>query len=102
VPLEDRERLYADLASAAASGWDFSSRWMARLETLDAPPLARTATTSVIPVDLNAILLRMEVNLAQFHADLGHRERSAHFNACAAARRRAITVILYEQYYWSC
>ncbi|KAK7282332.1 hypothetical protein RIF29_11013 [Crotalaria pallida] len=43
---------YCDLASAAESGWDFSTRWMR-----DPPDFTTLATTFVIHVDLNAFLL---------------------------------------------
>lgn len=49
---------YADLAAAAESGWDFSCRWFR-----DGDDLAATRATSIIPVDLNAIMLRFERNL---------------------------------------
>ncbi|KAM3321517.1 hypothetical protein P3S67_002668 [Capsicum chacoense] len=50
----EKREFYRDLASAAESGWDFSSRWM-RNES----DLATTTTTSIIPVDLNAFLPKM-------------------------------------------
>ncbi len=47
--------IYRDLRSAAASGWDFSSRWM------DNPQqLATIRTTSIVPVDLNALMFHLE------------------------------------------
>ncbi len=58
---EEQERLYRDIASAAESGWDFSSRWMA-----DGHTLATIQTTRVIPADLNAFLYKMETDLAHF------------------------------------
>lgn len=48
--------LYADLAAAAESGWDFSSRWGGG----EWNGLGDTKTRSIIPVDLNAILYRAE------------------------------------------
>ncbi|SQC42428.1 Trehalase [Klebsiella pneumoniae] len=48
-PNRPATEIYRDLRSAAASGWDFSSRWM------DNPQqLATIRTTSIVPVDLNA------------------------------------------------
>ncbi|KAL0402747.1 UNVERIFIED_CONTAM: Trehalase, partial [Sesamum latifolium] len=49
----DKTQLYRELASAAESGWDFSTRWM-RNES----DLATLATTSIIPVDLNVFILK--------------------------------------------
>ncbi|SQB29840.1 trehalase [Citrobacter koseri] len=47
--------IYRDLRSAAASGWDFSSRWMD-----DPNQLSTIRTTSIVPVDLNALLYKLE------------------------------------------
>ena len=53
--------LHRELASAAESGWDFSSRWMA------VPgDLATLRTTRVAPADLNAMLAGMEAHMARF------------------------------------
>lgn len=84
-----------ELAAAAESGWDFSSRWggtsfHARRSTACLRPPRREgaheqgereagggkaavfsllymATTAVVPVDLNAFLHRMELNVARLH-----------------------------------
>ncbi|KAH0623385.1 hypothetical protein JD844_031658 [Phrynosoma platyrhinos] len=63
--------LWSELHSGAESGWDFSSRWF-----LPGPPplqatLQDTKTSAVVPVDLNAILCRVEKLLASFHQTLG-------------------------------
>ncbi|KAJ8613352.1 hypothetical protein CTAYLR_002251 [Chrysophaeum taylorii] len=70
LPEARRPRLYADLRAAAESGWDFSSRWI-NASDWDNVSLANTVTTSIVPVDLNAIMLRFERNLAALHALLG-------------------------------
>jgi alpha,alpha-trehalase len=68
--------LYRNIRAACESGWDFSSRWMA-----DATRLDSLETTSIVPVDLNSLMLHLEWALAQaFPAErLGwmarHRER---------------------------
>jgi alpha,alpha-trehalase len=59
--------LYQELASAAETGWDFSSRWFA-----DAATLPTTAVSRMLPADLNAVLLRMEGNMAFLHSVAGH------------------------------
>lgn len=63
----ETERLFRDITSAAESGWDFSSRWMA-----DGCSLASLRTTQVIPADLNAFLYKMECDMADF-AEVSHR-----------------------------
>lgn len=54
-PNRPATEIYRDLRSAAASGWDFSSRWM------DNPQqLGTIRTTSIVPVDLNSLMFHME------------------------------------------
>lgn len=54
-PNRPATEIYRDLRSAAASGWDFSSRWM------DNPQQLNTLrTTSIVPVDLNSLMFKME------------------------------------------
>jgi alpha,alpha-trehalase len=51
-------KFYKDIRSAAASGWDFSSRWFAdslNIETIN--------TTDIVPVDLNCLILDSEETL---------------------------------------
>jgi alpha,alpha-trehalase len=50
-----KAELYRDLRSAAESGWDFSSRWLA-----DGRELAGIRTTAIVPVDLNSLLFGLE------------------------------------------
>jgi alpha,alpha-trehalase len=56
-------RIYRDLASAAESGWEMSSRWYSHpwdnstIHTLD-----------LIPVDLNSILYKNELTLADWYS----------------------------------
>lgn len=45
------EEICRDLRAAAASGWDFSSRWFA-----DGQQLTTIRTTRIMPVDLNCLL----------------------------------------------
>ncbi|MGC6744253.1 trehalase family glycosidase [Escherichia coli] len=52
-PNRPATEIYRDLRSAAASGWDFSSRWM------DNPQQLNTLrTTSIVPVDLNSLMFK--------------------------------------------
>lgn len=59
-PNRPATEIYRDLRSAAASGWDFSSRWMDDPQKLDT-----IRTTSIVPVDLNALMFKMEKLLAR-------------------------------------
>ncbi|GLB51938.1 periplasmic trehalase [Neptunitalea chrysea] len=58
-PLENSEKLYKNLRSAAASGWDFSSRWYKKDKVF-----ASTSTIEIAPIDLNCLLYFMERQIA--------------------------------------
>ncbi|MGA0525394.1 trehalase family glycosidase, partial [Escherichia coli] len=75
---------------AAESGWDFSSRWFG-----DSATLATIRTTSILPVDLNALMFQLEKTIAKGCA-------VARDFACTVefgnhARKRAVAV---ERYLW--
>ncbi|KAG7389441.1 hypothetical protein PHYPSEUDO_010326 [Phytophthora pseudosyringae] len=84
--------LYDELIAAAESGWDFSSRWLGDYSTL-----ATIRTSRVIPVELNAILHRVELNLAKFHELLGNAVASARFRNAAKTRARAMDAVLWSE-----
>jgi alpha,alpha-trehalase len=75
--------VYRDIRSAAESGWDFSSRWLAdgrRLETIE--------TSAILPVDLNSLLYGLERAIEQGCARL-HDETCVRDYAQRASQRRA-------------
>lgn len=51
----EKRRLWGDIAAAAESGRDFSSRWFSN-EGPEAGKMGSTRTSSILPVDLNAII----------------------------------------------
>lgn len=77
--------IYRQLRAACESGWDFSSRWLS-----EPSDLAGIRTTDVVPVDLNALLARLESVLARAHALDGNVERAATFERRAGKRRALI------------
>jgi alpha,alpha-trehalase len=79
---------YRDTIAATESGWDFSSRWIE--EGKPGSDLKFLDTTNVVPVDLNCILFRMEVNLAAWHAALGNLGQSLRYTR--RARDRALAM----------
>ncbi|MBO9557112.1 MAG: alpha,alpha-trehalase TreF [Caulobacter sp.] len=83
--------VFRDLRSGAESGWDFSSRWMA-----DGRSLKSIQTTSIIPVDLNALLFGLETAISQGCADLADAPCVAEFSGRAKARREAIDAYLWD------
>lgn len=67
----EKEALYANLRAAAASGWDFSNRWYA-IEG----DFSSTQTTELAPVDLNALMHFMEMELAEGYLRTGQQEKA--------------------------
>jgi alpha,alpha-trehalase len=83
-------RFYRDVRAAAASGWDFSSRWF-----VPGAGLESIRTTSFVPVDLNCLLYQLETTLARSSAQLGQSGAARQFRAAAAARAKAL-----QRYCW--
>lgn len=83
--------IYRDLRAAAASGWDFSSRWMD-----DPKKLSTIRTTSIVPVDLNALMYKMEKLIAVASKAAGDEAKASRYDALATERQKAI-----EHYLWN-
>lgn len=98
LPPDDQTRFLSDVAAAAESGWDFSSRWFA-VPAEDS--LLATRTRERIPVDLNVLLLRSEQRLAQLHDLVGASDRAAVYQAAAASRTERIREFLWTGTVWS-
>ena len=71
--------LFSEIAAAAESGVDFSARWFA-----DGADIATADTSHVVPVELNAIMFRVEDDLARFATVL-----AAQAAACMRSALRA-------------
>jgi alpha,alpha-trehalase len=84
--------VYRDLRAAAESGWDFSSRWLRdpeRLETI--------CTTSILPVDLNCFLYKLEKKIADLHALVGDMKTYETFTGYALRRKHAISRFMWNE-----
>lgn len=92
VPQSKHAQLYADIVAAAESGWDFSSRWFKNFESIDT-----TATSNVIPVDLNCIMHRMEKRMQDFHRMLNHAKELQMYETAARKRQAAIQALLWDE-----
>ena len=90
-PNRPATEIYRDLRSAAASGWDFSSRWMD-----DPQKLGTIRTTSIVPVDLNALMFKMEKLLALASQESGDATSASKYETLATARQKAI-----ESHLWN-
>ncbi|KZV45951.1 trehalase [Dorcoceras hygrometricum] len=87
----EKKQLYREVASTAESGWDFSSRWMR-----DVFDLTTLATTSIIPVDLNAFILKMELDISSLAHSIGDYGTAKRFRKASEARKKAINSILWN------
>lgn len=94
--------VYKDLRAAAASGWDFSSRWFE-----DGSTLSTINTTKIAPIDLNSLLAYNEETLAMSYmaaAELdaeGYNkdeclERAAKYYEMSQQRIEAINTYLWD------
>lgn len=90
-----KARLWRELATAAESGWDFSSRWCPP-SAAPSDVLACTRCTRVVPADLNAFLLLLARGIAKWAARLGDAATAGEFRAHAAARAAAIHAVLWD------
>ncbi|MBL5930935.1 alpha,alpha-trehalase [Lelliottia amnigena] len=90
-PNRPATEIYRDLRSAAASGWDFSSRWMD-----DPQKLGTIRTTSIVPVDLNALMFKMEKLLAKASQESGDAAAASKYENLATSRQKAM-----ENHLWN-
>ena len=102
------QEVFRDLRAGAESGWDFSSRWIRPVN--DQFNLSNIYTNEVVPVDLNAILYKCELNLAYFASILsgwsgdagdtysrdGYADQSAAWKDVAELRGDAINALLWD------
>lgn len=99
----DARQLWRDLRAGAESGWDFSSRWCAvpdRLDTIE--------TTSILPVDLNALLFGLEQAIARACTESGDTTSAAAYAARAQQRAQAVRRLMWHptgghfvDYHWA-
>ncbi|KAL9330054.1 hypothetical protein ACSQ67_005057 [Phaseolus vulgaris] len=89
--VSEKQQFYRELASTAESGWDFSTRWMR-----NPPNFTTVATTSVIPVDLNAFLLGMELNIAFFAKVAGDNSTAERFLENSDLRKKAMNSVFWN------
>ena len=89
---EERQRLFRDICAAAESGWDFSSRWMDESNTLQS-----LRTTRVLPVDLNALLVKSEWLVSEMALEIGDIETSKTFARMSNERETALHSLFWDE-----
>ncbi|MEM9001838.1 MAG: alpha,alpha-trehalase TreF [Bacteroidota bacterium] len=87
----EKKQLYKDLRSAAESGWDFSSRWF-----LQEGDFSSTATTSILPVDLNCLMFNLESLLEKANRLKGDNDAATDYKNRASQRRALI-----QEHFWN-
>jgi alpha,alpha-trehalase len=91
LPENERSALFAHLRAGAASGWDFSSRWYAR-----EGEFGSTRTANLLPVDLNALLYSMELQLAEGSQDRGDVDAARVYRGRAEKRKELINKMMWD------
>lgn len=101
--------VYRNLRAAAESGWDFSSRWLTEeavpvpqdhserpARAASATTLTAICTTDLLPVDLNALLYKLETTLSVLSHGAGDAAGAAAYAAQAQARRAALHALCWN------
>lgn len=82
---KQREVLYKNLRAGAASGWDFSSRWMA-----DSLNLYTIQVLDIAPVDLHSLMFHMEKTLEKAYKLNGNEAKRKLMSVAAMKREQAL------------
>ncbi|WP_322053964.1 alpha,alpha-trehalase TreF [Paraburkholderia bannensis] len=91
APQRGAPELWRNLRAGGETGWDFSSRWLADNRTL-----ATIDITSLVPVDLNALLVDLERALAKGYGLQGDASDAQLMNERAQQRAAAIGRVLWD------
>jgi alpha,alpha-trehalase len=83
--------VYRNLRATAESGWDFSSRWLEDGETL-----GTVRTLSILPVDLNCLLVHLEQTLSEAYLLTGNDRQAAGYHRRAQRRAEAIGYLMWD------
>ncbi|KAH6660296.1 trehalase [Truncatella angustata] len=103
-PLNDSEKaeLYANLATGAESGWDYSSRWL--MNPSDAAddvyfPLRSLNARNIVSVDINSIMYANEIVIADYLEAGGNDTGATTFREQAEARSEAMYALMWNDKY---
>ncbi|KXN82841.1 Trehalase [Leucoagaricus sp. SymC.cos] len=94
-PLNDTQKaaLYAELASGAESGWDYTRRWFTDGDNDGS--LRNLAVSRLVAVDLNSILYRNHIIMANLYGSSNSNQVNSHHRA-AEALRTAVLDLLWD------
>ncbi|KAF8627421.1 hypothetical protein AX17_006236 [Amanita inopinata Kibby_2008] len=88
-----RSALYAELASGAETGWDYSTRWFDRNSS--ATGLRSLNVRNTVPVDLNSILYKNRMLVAGLYGSSSKSSADAH-RAAAAALKDGVLDLMWD------
>lgn len=80
---DKRAPFFRHLRAACESGWDFSSRWLAKPDDLKS-----IRTTDIVPVDLNALLGITEQTISELAEKDGQLSTAKHYAQLRSTRQR--------------
>ncbi|XVE58119.1 hypothetical protein DITRI_Ditri04bG0144500 [Diplodiscus trichospermus] len=92
LSVSEKQQFYRELASAAESGWDFSTRWMR-----NSSEFTTLSTTTILPVDLNIFVLRMELDIAFLAKVVGENTVAEDFLRASQTRLKAFNSIFWNE-----
>ncbi|XP_075221589.1 trehalase-like [Lycorma delicatula] len=92
---EEIENLYTEIKSSVETGWDFSSRWFVNNGT-NKGNLTSLKASSIIPVDLNAIIYWNANILAEFFSELKMLRKRDKYLKIAESWLVAVTDVLWH------
>ncbi|CAJ0578277.1 unnamed protein product, partial [Mesorhabditis spiculigera] len=91
-----REEVWSDVAAAAETGWDFSTRWLSHNET--SRHLLKTIRTHrLIPADLNAFMCANARILASIHEITGDFTRVSYYNERYRNLKKALQLLHWNE-----
>ncbi|KAF1816924.1 trehalase-like protein [Eremomyces bilateralis CBS 781.70] len=104
TPLDETEKvaLYANLASGAESGWDYTTRWLATPSDALRDmyfPLRSLNNYEIVPVDLNSILYGNELVISKYLSAVGNETGATHYANLAQQRSDAIYALMWNSTY---
>ncbi|XP_015896064.2 trehalase-like [Ziziphus jujuba] len=91
IPNDEKQHFFREVASAAESGWDFSTRWLR-----NPADFTTMATTSILPVDLNAFILGMELDIASLAEAVGDYNTSKKYFEASRVREEAMRSVFWN------
>ncbi|ALD21706.1 alpha,alpha-trehalase TreF [Hymenobacter sp. DG25A] len=83
---------YQNVRAAAASGWDFSTRWFG-----PDGQLGSIQTLDMVPVDLNSLLYHLETTLARTYQLQNNTAQALVFSAKAQRRKKALLAYCWDK-----